>query len=117
MKPFDIIDAGLGDLPGVTLRGEIDISAVDELDTALDSRIRATTGTFVADLCDVTFLDSSGLATLVRARALLETEDRQMVIVCQPGAARRIFELTGTIELFVMYESREQAAAALVPAD
>ena len=117
MKLFEIGDAGLGDVPGVAVRGEIDINAVDALDTALDSRIRMTTGAFVVDLSETTFLDSSGLATLMRARGLLGREDRQLVIVCRPGPVRRILELTGTAELFVIYSSREEAAAALVPAE
>jgi anti-sigma B factor antagonist len=117
VKTYEIQDAGLGDVPGVTIRGEIDIDAVDELDATFDSRIRTTTGAFVVDLSDATFLDSSGLAALNRARGLLGREDRQLVIVCRPGPVRRIFELTGTIELFVVYGSREEAAAALVPAN
>jgi anti-anti-sigma factor len=117
VKLFEIGDAGLGDVPGVAVRGEIDINAVDALDTALDSRIRMTTGAFVVDLSETTFLDSSGLATLMRARGLLGREDRQLVIVCRPGPVRRILELTGTAELFVIYSSREEAAAALVPAE
>jgi anti-sigma B factor antagonist len=117
VKRFEIDDVGLGDAPGVAVHGEIDINAVDPLDTALDMKIRTTTGAFIVDLSDVGFLDSSGLATLMRARGLLGREDRELVIVCRPGPVRRTFELTGTAELFVIYSSREEAAAALVPAD
>ena len=117
MKPYDIADARVGDVPGIAVRGEIDINAVDPLDSALEAKIRATTGVFVVDLTDATFMDSSGLATLMRARGLLGREDRELVIVCRPGSVRRIFELTGTAELFVIYSSAEEALAALVPAD
>jgi len=114
---FEIGDAQLADVPGIAVRGEIDINAVDALDTALDMQIRTTTGVFVVDLLEATFLDSTGLATLMRARGLLGTEDRELVILCGPGPVRRIFELTGTIELLVIYGSPEEALAALVPAD
>jgi anti-sigma B factor antagonist len=117
VKRFEIDDVGLADAPGVTVHGEIDINAVDALDTALDMKIRTTAGAFVVDLTDVDFLDSSGLATLMRARGLLGREDRELVVVCRPGPVRRTFELTGTAELFVIYSSREEAAAALVPVD
>ena len=53
----------------------------------------------------------------MRARGLLGTEDRQLVILCGPGPVRRTFELTGMTELFVIYSSPEEALAALVPAD
>jgi anti-anti-sigma factor len=117
VKPFEIGDARLGDVPGIAVRGEIDINAVNALDEALDTQIRMTTGAFVVDLIKATFLDSSGLATLMRARGLLGTEDRALVILCRPGPVRRTFELTGTAELFVIYNSREAAVAALVPVD
>lgn len=117
MTPFEIGDAQLGDVPGIAVRGEIDINAVDALDAALDMQIRMTAGAFVVDLMKATFLDSSGLATLMRARGLLGTEDRALVIVCPPGPVRRTFELTGTVELFVIYRSPEEALAVLVPAD
>jgi anti-anti-sigma factor len=117
VSPFEIGDAQLDDVPGIAVRGEIDINAVDALDEALDTRIRMTTGVFVVDLMEATFLDSSGLATLMRARGLLGTEDRALVILCGPGPVRRTFELTGTDELFVIYNSREEAVAALVPVD
>jgi anti-sigma B factor antagonist len=114
---FEIGDAQVGNVPGIAVRGEIDINAVDALDTALDMRIRTTAGAFVVDLTETTFLDSSGLATLMRARGLLGREDRELVIVCRPGPVRRTFELTGTSELFVVYSSPEEALAALVPTD
>jgi len=117
VKPFGIDDAGLGDAPGVTVHGEIDISAVGRLDDVLDTKIRTTTGAFVIDLTDVDFIDSSGLAALMRARGLLGREDRQLAIICRPGPVRRIFELSGTAELFVIYGSREEALSGLVPAD
>jgi anti-anti-sigma factor len=114
---YEIGEAGLGSVPGIAVRGEIDINAVDALDTALDTNIRLTSGVFVVDLSKTTFLDSSGLATLMRARGLLGTEDRDLVLVCRPGPVRRILELTGTVDLFVIYSTREEALAALVPAD
>ena len=117
MKWFEIGDARLGNVPGIAVRGEIDINAVDALDTALDVQIRTSAGAFVVDLMEATFLDSTGLATLMRARGLLGTEDRELVILCGPGPVRRTFELTGTTELFVIYSSPEEALSALVPAD
>jgi anti-sigma B factor antagonist len=116
-RPFEIADAGLGGAPGVAVRGEVDVSAVPALATALDAAIRESEGAFVIDLCDVDFLDSSGVTLLLRARALLGREDRQLVVVCPPGPVRRIFEVAGIVDLLALFESREAAARALVPAD
>ena len=45
-----------------------------ELSAALDEAIRGSEGPFVIDLSNVGFLDSSGIACLMRARALLGRE-------------------------------------------
>jgi anti-sigma B factor antagonist len=114
-RPFEIADAGLGGAPGVAVRGEVDVSAVPALTTALDAAIRESEGAFVIDLCDVEFLDSSGLSALLRARALLARDDRQLAVVCPPGPVRRLFDLAGVDELVVVLATREEALSALVP--
>jgi anti-anti-sigma factor len=45
------------------------LDAVPSLEAALDAAIRSTAGAFVLDLCDLDFLDSSGLRLILRARA------------------------------------------------
>ena len=116
-RGFEVDDAGLRDAPGVAVHGEIDIASIQALDAALDAAIRESVGAFIIDLSDVDFLDSAGLAALTRARALLGREDRALAVVCPFGPLRRVFELSGSYELFVLYRSLEDAAAALVPAD
>jgi anti-anti-sigma factor len=74
----------------------------------------ASAGAFVLDLCDLDFLDSSGLRLILRARALLARGDRELAIVCPPGPVRRLFELAGIADLLFLYASRAEAAAALV---
>jgi hypothetical protein len=54
---------------------------------------------------------------LLRARALLGREDRALVLVCPPGPVRRALDLTCVSDLFTIYESRDRAATALVPAE
>ena len=117
IQSFEIVEAELNGAPGVAIRGEIDLDAVPALEPALDAAIRDTSGAFVLDLCDLEFLDSSGLRLILRARALLAREDRALALVCPPGPVRRLFELAGIADLLFLYASREEAAAALLPAD
>ena len=111
-----VVDAQRQKVPVVAVRGEVDIAVVPALELALDSAIRDSAGAFVLDLCEVEFLDSSGLHVMLRARALLAREDRALVIVCPPGPVRRLFDDTGIADLLFLYPSRAEAAAALVPA-
>ena len=113
---FEVERAPLGGAPGVIVRGEVDIGTAPELTAALDAAIRESRGAFVVDLCDVAFLDSSGVSVLVRARAVLGREERPLVIVCPPGPARRVFEVAGIADLLALFDSREEAAASLQPA-
>ena len=116
-RAFGIKQTELNGAPGVRIFGEVDVGAVAELTARLDAAISASTGAFVIDLCGVDFLDSSGLSALMRARALLGREERALAVVCPPGPARRLFEVASVADLFFLYDSREEAAAALVPAD
>jgi anti-sigma B factor antagonist len=108
--------APLSGAPGVLVRGDVDIDTAPRVMHAVDEAIRGTRGVFVLDLCEVTFLDSSGVHMLVRARALLGREDRELVVICPPGPARRTFEVTGLVDLLPLFESRERAARSLRPA-
>ena len=99
------------------MHGEVDVAAVRQLSDALDDAIRDSVGAFVIDLCEVEFLDSSGLSVLLRARALLGQDERALAVVCPPGPVRRLFDVVGVADLLVLYDTREAAAAALVPAD
>jgi anti-anti-sigma factor len=116
-RALEVDDAGLHGAPGVVVHGEIDVATVAGLEAAIDAAIRESEGAFVVDLIDVDFIDSSGIHVLLRARALLGREERALAIICRPGPVRRVFELSRSVELFALYESREETAAALVPPD
>ena len=112
---FGIARADLNGAPGLAVSGEVDIAVVPALERALDAAIRDTIGAFVLDLCDLEFLDSRGLAVLLRARALLARDERALAIVCPPGNVRRLFEVAGVADLLFLYDAREDVAAELVP--
>jgi anti-sigma B factor antagonist len=113
-QSFKVVEAELNGAPGVAIRGEVDLDAVPSIEPALDAAIRSAAGAFVLDLCDLDFLDSSGLRLILRARALLARGDRALAIVCPPGPVRRLFELVGIADLLFLYASRDEAAAVLV---
>jgi anti-sigma B factor antagonist len=116
-RALEVDDVGLQSAPGIAVHGEVDINGVAALNAALDAAIRDSVGAFIIDLSDVDFIDSSGIHALLRARGVLGREDRALGVVCPFGPVRRVLELSGSAELFVLYDSREEAAAALVPAD
>lgn len=112
----EVEEASVSDAPGVAVKGQLDISDATALEDALQKAIIGSVGAFVIDLTDLEFIDSSGLHVLHRARDLLGREDRQLAVVCPHGPVRRVFELSGISELFALFTTRQEAAAALVPA-
>jgi anti-sigma B factor antagonist len=113
---FAVEEAPLSGAPGVLVRGEVDVHTAPRLTAFLDAAMLESRGAFVIDLGDVAFLDSGGVSVLVHARAVLGREDRDLVIVCPPGPARRMLELANIDDLLAPFDSRDQAAASLQPA-
>ncbi len=78
----------------VRVAGEVDLDTADQLAAGLE----ACHGTVVLDLAGVTFMDSSGLGTLVRARNRLLSEGGALLVRDPSKRVRRLFELTGLTE-------------------
>jgi anti-anti-sigma factor len=75
--------------------GEFDLAAVGSVENALDRALRApTTRRVVFDLRRLTFLDSAGLQTILRANDRARSEAFELVIVRPLGTANRVFTLT-----------------------
>jgi anti-sigma B factor antagonist len=106
----------LSGAPMVVAEGELDIATAPVLEGALDAAIRDTGGVLLVELAGVTFMDSSALNVLLRARALLGREDRTIALVRPPDRVRNLLELAGVADLFASYETHETAARALAPA-
>jgi anti-sigma B factor antagonist len=79
----------------VRLRGEIDVDAAGEV-RACTAEALATAGNggIVIDLSDCTFMDSSGLNTLVAAVRAADESDRAVRITGAHGIVRRVMQLT-----------------------
>jgi anti-anti-sigma factor len=79
----------------VTLVGEIDISNADTLGRALDRFVDDANGWVVIDLAGLEFMDSSGIAMLLRAvghAGSVEIRNASSVV-------RRIIECTGLTDI------------------
>jgi anti-sigma B factor antagonist len=83
---------------GTTLRlsGELDLSSARELEAAIGDVQASSRGPITLDLDALTFMDSSGLATLVRA----QRAGRPVILAHLRDQARRLLELAGMLEHF-----------------
>ena len=92
------LDADIQPRPGgpvVRLRGELDLSSVDALADLIGPLIESTPDRLVFDLEDLSFMDSSGLALLLRSAARVGT-----VVLRRPSTiVRRVLDTTGVSEV------------------
>lgn len=99
MKLFDVgvsrrQDGGIS----FALSGELDLSTLEQLETALDGGLDGKPEMVVIDLRELTFLDSSGLRVMLALHADLREEGGRLVLVQGPRRVQRVLELTGADE-------------------
>ena len=86
----------------VAVHGEIDLYTAPRLWDALDAAIAETPSELVIDLTDVTFLDSTGLNTLVRAHKRLQPISGSVVVRGASNQVFKVFELTKLNDVFTV---------------
>jgi anti-sigma B factor antagonist len=97
----------------LALRGELDVATVERFRHALglltdDPEVMLV----VVDLAEVTFIDSTGLMTLLNALRRLVRRGARLVIACRNPTVLRLFEATKTDATFEIVPTRDQALSA-----
>jgi anti-sigma B factor antagonist len=91
--------------PVVVVRGEIDVATSPTLRAELAELLAHGAGSITLDLTAVSFIDSSGLGVLVGAlKRLRDGGGETFNIVAARSGVRRVFEITGLDQLFVLSE-------------
>ena len=80
--------------------GEFDLSQAPAVSATLDELVDAGFAHVVVDLRGLSFLDSSGLHTLIGARQTADARGARLSLVAGPPDVHRLFEMTGTEPLF-----------------
>ena len=97
----------------VALRGELDVATVGRLRDALGPAVDDPGAErVVIDLVEVTFIDSTGLMTLLNALRRIVRRGGRLVLACSNPTVLRLFEATRTDATFEILPTREQALAA-----
>jgi len=96
----------------VAVTGEITFSNVAALDHQIVVALADATN-LVVDLTAVTFIDSSGLSTLLTASARAREHRGTVALVVARDQPPSIFRFRGVDRLLALYPSREAALAGL----
>ena len=82
------------------LAGELDIASAPALDRLLDEVVSDGHPRMIIDLAGLTFMDSIGLSSMLRARAGAKANDHHLTVRGGSRQVKRLFEVTGMLELF-----------------
>lgn len=111
---FDLAAGDGGDTTVVSVAGEIDMGTGAAFQRGLLRAIGAGRGGLIVDLSRATFMDSSALTSLVNAFDNLRKHGGgRLAIVANDARMRALFDVARLDRDFQIYESREDAIAAV----
>lgn len=112
MPPLSITGGTLEGTVTLTATGEIDLGNAESLYKALSDAL-ASGGPVIVDLTGVEFIDSRGLAALIRAHHEAVHVTSVPILVIPSDAVSRVFELAGAAGVLPVYQDHAEALAAL----
>lgn len=118
--PFEVQREELDDgIRAFAVRGELDMNTAPELEKGLDEALAESSAPIMLDLSECEFIDSTGIALIVRAWHRLDENAEEngsggrLVLCCSNHQVRRLLEITGVESSIPLHEQREAALAAL----
>ena len=119
-SPFEVRKEELeGAIRALTVRGELDLNTAPELEAPLGEALAEGNGVGVlVDLSECEFIDSTGIAVIVRAWQQLDRDgggegNGRLVICCNNHQVQRLLKITGVESSISMHEERDAALAEL----
>jgi anti-sigma B factor antagonist len=98
-----------GDVTVCSLIGEININTSPDLRKVFDELITKKATRVILDLKDVSYIDSSGLATLIEMLRRMKKYEGKLRLCNLSDKVRSLFEITKLTKLFEMFNNEEEA--------
>lgn len=96
----------------ICVEGELDMSTAAQLERELEQPLATPEAALLIDLSRCEFIDSTGIALLVRAWQTLDGDGR--FSICGIGdQVKRVLDITGLEQSIATHENREDALARL----
>jgi anti-anti-sigma factor len=93
----------------IAVEGEADMSAAVKFNESFFSAARSGIRRVVADLTDVTFIDTTMLNALVVGHRRMTRDQGRFAVVCDAPRVTRVLEITGLGHILQVFTSREAA--------
>ena len=97
--------------PTIIVQGEIDIYTCPKLQKSMNSLIDEGHESFVLNLENIQYIDSTGLGTIAQAAQQLMDNEGEISIICNKPQVKKIFEVSGLSEKNIkLYENEHSLA-------
>jgi anti-anti-sigma factor len=94
------------------IEGELDLAVAGQLQEAIDAAVDAAAAVVLSlDACE--FIDSTGIAVILRGRSALEEAGGRLAVFGAKGGVARVFEMTGLTDGGLFFASADEARAAV----
>lgn len=114
--PFEVQYEELADgIRAFTVRGELDMNTAPDLEHGLQDALEKSSASIMLDLSACEFIDSTGIALIVRTWQRLGSgnDGGRLVLCCDNHQVRRLLKITGVESSISMHEQRDDALAEL----
>lgn len=117
--PFDVRKEQLdGGISAITVQGELDMNTAPQLEQQLEDALADSKASIMLDLSQCEFIDSTGIALIVRSWQRLDREaggegEGRLVLCSHNHQVRRLLKITGVESSISMHEDRGEALAEL----
>ena len=99
------------DITIFNIDGDIDINSSPEMREAFEDIANAKTMKIVVNLSNVSYVDSSGLATLVEMLKKTRSYGAKLRLASLAPKVKSLFEITKLEQLFDIFDTEEEASA------
>lgn len=113
MQRFNVSERDLQ--PGcrdIQIEGELDLAVAPQLDEILSAAVGECTRVLVGlERCE--FIDSSGIAVILRAHNRMEEEGNRLAVYAPTAQVLRVLSMTGLTANGLVFDSVEEALSAV----
>lgn len=90
----------------IALSGNLTLVKTEQSLSQIKQSIKAQTGNLLLDLSQLGFVDSAGLAVLVRLQKLTDSMGIRMALCSLPVQINQLLQLSSMVEFFEIFDSR-----------
>ena len=112
---FSCSTAFSGTVAVITCSGEIDMASADALREELNEAVQSTATDVLVDLTNVTFMDSTGLGVLAKARMRAEERGCVIRLVGPIPHVAKVLHITQLDQVIPVHETLDEALAEATP--